>query len=180
MTTGGARPGEEKTREGRGARLSIWNRLFHGIPVSLAELDEESLLGDRDWAEDRGSYAFLRACVEVSNSSRPAIRYALRPAILYWFSNASENPGGSHVLLRPTRTVFHLGDTVRTRTTWDEAVAAVGRKPIDYAAYRRVLEIVEVECRSQWASYFSSMEPVSIAPLFRQERKTRFVRQWAT
>lgn len=168
----------EKTREGRAARLSVWNRLFHGIPVSLADLDPETLSGDPDWPEDRASYVFLRACVVVSNFARQGVRYALRPAILYWFSNASEQRDNGRVLLRPTRTAFHLGEAVGTRMNWNEAVAAVGRKPLDYAAYTRVLEIVKVEYLKEWASLFPGMEPASIAPLFSQDRKTRFMRRW--
>ena len=180
MTTDQAKSGVEKTCEGRVARLSIWNRLFHGIPVSSAELDSESLLGDPDWAEDRGSYVFLRACVAVSNSARQAIRYALRPATLYWVSNASEHRDDSRVLLRPTRTVFHLREAVGTRMTWDEAVAAVGRKPVDYAGYMCVLKIVEEEYLKEWTRLFPAMEPASIAPLSSQDRQTQFARRWET
>jgi hypothetical protein len=82
--------------------------------------------------------------------------------------------------VRPTRTAFHLAEAVGTRLSWNEAVAAVGRKPLDYAAYTQVLEIVRVEYLKEWASLFHSLVPASIAPLFSQDRKTRFVRRWET
>jgi hypothetical protein len=146
--------------------------------VALEELNSADLLGDPDWPEDCGSYAMLRAFVVVSNAARAAVRYALRPTILYWVSNVSEQRDGGRMLRRPTGTSFHLGEAIGTKMTWDEAVAAVGRKPVDYAAYTRVLEIVQDEYLGQWASLFPGTEPVSIAPLFSQDRQTKFARQW--
>jgi hypothetical protein len=168
----------QRTQAGRLARLTVWNRLFRGVPVRLDELDASLLCGDPDWPEDCASYVMLRASVVVSNSARFPIRRALRVAILYWFSNVADPAGGDPPPLKPRRSSFHLREAIGTRLSWDESVAAMDLKPIDYSAYVRVVEVVQEEYAQQWNSLFPGRAPFSIAPLFDPNRETQLGRPW--
>ena len=172
--------GRQQTEAGRLARLSVWNRLFHGIPVGLADIEAAIHGGDPTWPEDQAAYVWLRACVVVSNTAYPAVRFALRPAILYWFSNARDEREGPHQPAVVRRWNFHLGEAIGTRMTWDEAVAAVHRKPVDYSGYVSVVGTVEREYRKEWEALFPGTRPPSVEPLFNPDRKTKFQRPWTS
>ncbi len=160
-----AGPGDVKAGEGGVARLALWNRIFHGIPVAVAELDAARVRGDPERLEDCAAYVLLRACTVVATEARLAVRQTLRIAILYWFSNVGERRGEERASLAPRRNAFHLGEAIGTGMTWDEAVAAMNRKPIDYAAYLRVLEMVHEEYATQWQIQFPGRAPVALASL---------------
>ena len=170
---------EDRIREGRLARLTLWNRLLHGVPVSLDELDLNLLCGDASSPDERAAYAALRASVVLSSSARKAIRCALRIAILYWFSNIGEHRGEARAPLEPKRTAFHLGEAVGTRLTWDEAVAAMHRKPIDFAGYLVVLELLEAEYARQWVAVFPDVLPAPILALRGNIQDSRYAQTWA-
>lgn len=169
----------EKVQRGRTARLSLWNRLFHGLPVSLDELDLSLLCGDLSSPDERAAYVTLRASAVLSCSSRQAIRCALRIAILYWFSNVGEHRGGARSPLEPKRSAFHLGEAVGTRLTWDEAVAAMKRKPIDFSGYLVVLELLEAEYARQWTAVFPDAPPAPILALRGHIQDTEHAKTWS-
>lgn len=168
----------DRIRSGRLARLSLWNRLFRGLPVSVDELDPVLLCGNPSSLEERGAYTTLRACVVLSNTSRQAVRCALRVAILYWFSNVGEQRGEARASLEPRRSAFHLGEAIGTGMTWDEAVAAMKRKPIDFSAYLRILEIVHGEYVVQWDRVFPGTPTAPIDILAGNIRDDKFARNW--
>ena len=168
----------DKIRRGRAARLSLWNRLFHGLPVSADELDVTLLCGDFSSPDERAAYVTLRACAVLSSSSRQAVRCALRIAILYWFSNVGERRGEARGPLEPKRTAFHLGEAIGTGMTWDEAVAAMKRKPIDFSGYLAVLELLEREYGRQWDAVFPHTERAPIAALRGPIEDAGHARQW--
>lgn len=169
---------EDRIREGRLARLTLWNRLFHGVPVSLDELNLGLLCGDASSPDERAAYAALRASVVLSGSDRKAIRCALRIAILYWFSNIGEHRGEARAPLEPKRTAFHLGEAVGTRLTWDEAVASMHRKPIDFAGYLAVIELLEAEYARQWAAVFPDAPRAPILALRGNIQDTKHAKTW--
>lgn len=158
------------------ARLALWNRIFHGVPVAVADLDVARLRGDPDRLEDCAAYVLLRACAVVSTEARLAVRQTLRIAILYWFSNVGERRGEERASLAPRRSAFHVGEAIGTGMTWDEAVAAMNRKPIDYAAYLRILEIVGEEYATQWEMQFPGRAPLALASLGIIAREPRAAR----
>jgi hypothetical protein len=114
----------------------------------------------------------------VPASSRQAVRCALRIAILYWFSNLGERRGEGREPLEPKRSAFHLGEAVGTRMTWDEAVAAMKRKPIDFSAYLRLLEIVQDEYVAQWQMVFPGISPAPIDVLAGSIGEDKYARDW--
>jgi hypothetical protein len=145
----------------RAARLVYWNRLFHGIPVDPQDLRRQGLCADASSKGEREAYILLLACTSLSGSARHAVRCALRIAILYWFSNIGERRSDARAPLLPKRSAFHLGEAVGTGLTWDEAVEVMKRKPIDYAAYFWILELLEDECARQWNEHFPDMPAAS-------------------
>jgi hypothetical protein len=147
--------------EARAIRLRYWNRLFRGLPVSSEDLD----LALASWArtapnEERRAFILLRACVGLFSTSRWAVRHALRVAILYWFSNVGTTVGRRRTV-RAKRSSFHLSDALGTGLTWDEAVACMGRKPLDFSAYLWILEVLEASYCKQWSEIYGSppLEP---------------------
>jgi hypothetical protein len=168
----------DKVRRGHFARLSAWNRLFHGLPVNPDELDLNLLCGDPSSTDERAAYVTLRACAVLAQSGRQAVRSALRIAILYWFSNIGEHRGAARDPLEPKRTAFHLAEAIGTGLTWDEAVATMKRKPIDFAGYLAVLERVEQEYARQWDLVFPRTERAPISALRGALRDNDYARQW--
>ena len=156
------------------ARLSAWNRLFHGLPVNPDGLDLNLLCGGPSSTDERAACVTLRACAVLAQSERQAVRSALRIAILYWFSNIGEHRGAAGDPLEPKRTAFHLAEAIGTGLTWDEAVATVKRKPIDFAGNLAVLERVEQEYARQWDLVFPRTERAPISAL----RDNDYARQW--
>jgi hypothetical protein len=169
----------ERVLRGRAARLSLWNRLFHGFPVSSIELDLGVLCGDPASPDERAAYVTLRACVALATSERHAVRCALRIAILYWFANIGEHRGHAREPLAPKRTAFHLGEAIGTGLTWDEAVAVMKRKPIDFSAYLWLLEVLEAEYVREWSATFPGTEPAAIDALSGQIREDEYAKQWS-
>jgi hypothetical protein len=169
----------DKIRQGHAARLSIWNRLLHGQPVSLDELDLSLLCGDPTSDYERASYVALRACVALSSTGRQGIRCALRIAILYWFSSLQAADGQKRTVPAPKRSSFHLGNAIGARLTWEEAVAAMKRKPIDYSAYISVIEAVEAEYVRQWTAAFPGEKQASIAALRGALWEHPYARRWS-
>jgi len=169
----------ERILRGRAARLSLWNRLFHGVPVGVDELNPGVLCEDSSSPDECAAYVTLRACTVLAMSERQAVRYALRIAILYWFSNIGEHRGDARKPLEPKRTAFHLGEAVGTGFTWDEAVATMKRKPIDFSAYLWLLEVLEVEYARQWSVAYPGTEPASIDALSGQLKKNEYAKQWS-
>ncbi len=151
---------DARIRRGRAARLLLWNRLFHGVPVGSDELDLSILCGDPSSPEERAAFVLLGSCAALADSSRQAVRCALRIAILYWFSNIGERRGEARAPLDPKRTAFHLGEAIGTGLTWEEAVAAMKRKPIDFSAYLSILELLEDEYVRRWVATFPGTEPM--------------------
>jgi hypothetical protein len=168
----------EPVRQSHTARLSFWNRLFHGIPVALEELDPEVLCVDKTSSNECASYVVLRACTAISHSGRRAVRAAFRVAILYWFSNLGEAREGARELLQPQSTAFHLGEAIGTSLSWDEAVALLGRKPVDFSAYVLLIENLGAEYARQWESAFPGTPPASIAVLAQPFRDNAYAQQW--
>ena len=169
----------ERILRGRAARLSLWNRLFHGFPVSSDELDPGVLCGDLSSPDERAAYVTLRACVALATSERHAVRCALRIAILYWFSNIGERRGDARKPLEPKRTAFHLGEAIGTGLTWDETVEVMKRKPIDFSGYLWLLEVLEAECAREWSATFPGAEPAAIDALSGQVQKNEYANQWS-
>ncbi|MCX6101425.1 MAG: hypothetical protein NTV92_08420 [Candidatus Bipolaricaulota bacterium] len=145
--------------------------------MSADELDVTLLCGDPASPDERAAYVTLRACAVLSSSSRQAVRCALRIGILYWFSNVGERRGEARAPLEPKRTAFHLGEAIGTGMTWDEAVAAMKRKPIDFSGYLAVLELLEREYARQWDAAFPHTERAPIAPLRGQIQDTEHARE---
>ncbi len=168
----------EELHGARIERLRVWNCLFHGVPVRLSELDRSALCGDLGSPAERAAYVTLRSCVSLANSSRQAIRCALRIAILYWFSNVGERRGGGRAQLEPRRSAFHLGEAIGTRMTWDETVAAMKRKAVDFSAYLRILEIVGEEYARQWAAEFPGEAAARIDVLAANISDTEHASSW--
>lgn len=169
---------QERLDRARVERLAVWNQLFHGIPIALGNLDPVTLCGDGDSESERAAYVTLRACVALSGSARQAIRCALRVAILYWFSNVGPHRDGD-ALLDAKRSTFHLGEAIGTCLTWDEAMIAMKRKPIDISAYMRLLELIEEEYVRQWGLEFPEREPTSIRALAGNIRDSEHARSWS-
>ena len=169
----------ERILRGHAARLSVWNRLFHGFPVSFAELDPTVLCGDPSSPNECASYVTLRACTALARSERHAVRCALRIAILYWFANIGERRGDARGPLEPKRTAFHLGEAIGTGLTWDEAVAVMKRKPIDFSAYLWLLEVLEAEYVKQWSATFPGTEAVSIDVLSGKIQEHEHAKHWS-
>jgi len=169
----------ERLQSGHIARLAIWNQIFHGLPVSLADLDPIVLCGDEDSGSERGAYVTLRACVSISHSARQAMRCALRIAILYWFSNVGDHRDDGAVL-DARRSTFHLGEAIGTHLTWDEAVAAMKRKPVDFSAYLKLLEVVEEEYAWQWSTQYPETTPYAIDILAGDIRNSEHAQSWTT
>ena len=135
-------------------RLRYWNRLFRGLAVSIRELDRsfDDLIRESD-CDERRAFILLRACAGLFNSSRWAIRHALRIAILYWFANV--DVGGTRRRRVPAKSSsFDLSDALGTGLTWDEAVASMGRRPIDFSAYLWMLELLEATYHRHWIEVF--------------------------
>ncbi len=63
--------------------------------------------------------------------------------------------------------------------TWDEAVAAMKRKPIDFSGYLAVLELLEREYARQWDAAFPHTERAPIAALRGQIQETEHAREWS-
>ncbi len=168
----------ERVRRGRMARLSAWNRLFHGLPVSFEELDAETLCGDPASPDERAAYVALRACAVLCDSSRQSVRTALRVAILYWFSNVGERCGEAQAPLHPRSTTFHLGEAVGTGLAWNETVALMGRKPIDFSAYLWLLEALGKEYAKQWSVTYPGTRPASIEALSGELRESAHAKHW--
>lgn len=168
---------EQRLQSGRVARLSIWNQLFRGLPVAMSDLDRLTLCGDEDCGSERAAYVTLRACAALCASARPAVRCALRIAILYWFSNVGDHRDGN-ALLNARRWTFHLGEAIGTHLTWDEAVASMKRKPIDFSAYLRMLEYVEEEYAWQWSLEFPGVPAWPIDVLAGNIRDTEHAKSW--
>ena len=169
----------ERILRGHAARLSVWDRLFHGFPVSLDELDPGVLCGAPSSPNECASYVTLRACTALARSERHAVRCALRIAILYWFANIGEHRGDARGPLAPKRTAFHLGEAIGTGLTWDEAVAVMKRKPIDFSAYLWLLEVLEAEYVKQWSATFPGKEPASIDALSGKLREHEYAKRWS-
>lgn len=169
---------EEKARGAHSARLCVWNQLFHGVPVDLEKLIPEPLCGDVSSPDEQAAYVTLRACTALARSERRVIRWALRVAILYWFSNLGEPHSAARKSLEPKRSAFHLAEAIGTRLTWDEAVAAMKRKPLDLAAYGAVLERIEEEYQRQWDLVFPATRRESIEALRDGLRGNSFARTW--
>jgi hypothetical protein len=169
----------ERILRGRAARLFLWNRLFRGFPVSFDELDPGVLCGDPSLPNECASYITLRACTALARSERRAVRCALRIAVLYWFSNIGEHRGDARKPLEPKRSAFHLGEAIGTRLTWDEAVAVMKRKPIDFSAYLWLLEVVEAEYVKEWSATFPGKEPAPIDALSGQLQKNEYAKRWS-
>jgi hypothetical protein len=169
----------ERTLRGRAARLSLWNRLFRGLPVGLGELDSGVLCGDLSSPDECAAYVTLRACAALAASERQAVRCALRIAILYWFSNIGEHRGDARGPLQPKRRAFHLGEAIGTGLTWDEAVAMMNRKPVDFSAYLWLLEVLETEYAIQWSATFPGTAPAPIDALSGQIQKSEHAKQWS-
>lgn len=108
------------------------------------------------------AFILLRSCATLAESMRASARYALRIVILYWFSNVGERRGAGRAPLYPKRSTFHLGEVVGTGLTWDEAVAVMGCRPIDFSAYLWLLEVVEAEAARQWAIAFPERAPAGL------------------
>ena len=169
----------ERILRGRSARLSLWNRLFHGLPVSPDELDSDTLCGDVSSPDECAAYVTLRACVTLASSARRAVRCALRIAILYWFSNVGERRGEAREPLHPKRTAFHLGEAVGTRLTWDETVALMKRKPIDFSAYLWILGLLETEYGKEWSAVFPGVDRAPIDVLAGKIHESQYAKQWS-
>jgi hypothetical protein len=149
---------DEKIGRRQEARLSVWDRLFHGFPVSLDELALDKLCEDVSVRDECAAYVVLRVCTTLSHSARPTVRFALRVAILYWFSNMGRCRGEACRPLRPRSSAFRLGEAIGTGLTWDEAVAAMKRKPIDFSAYLWLLEVLEAEYVREWSATFAGTD----------------------
>jgi hypothetical protein len=169
----------ERILRGHAARLSLWNRLFHGFPVSFDELDPWVLCGAPSSPYECASYVTLRACTALARSERHAVRCALRIAILYWFANIGERRGDARGALKPKRTTFHLGEAIGTGLTWDEAVEVMKRKPIDFSAYLWLLEVLEAEYVKQWSATFPGTEAVSIDVLSGKIQEHEHAKHWS-
>jgi hypothetical protein len=170
----------EKVLRGRAARLSLWNRLFHGFPVHFDELDPGVLCGDQSSPDECAAYVTLRACTVLSNSARHTVRCALRVAILYWFSNIGVRRGEGRAPLQPKRTTFHLGEAIGTGLTWDEAVEVMKRKPIDFSAYLWLLEVLEAEYTKEWAIAFPDAAQAPIDVLSGRIEESEHAKQWGS
>jgi hypothetical protein len=170
----------DRVLRGHAARLSLWNRLFHGLPVGLDELDFLTLCGDPSSPDERAAYVTLKACANLTVSGRQAVRCALRIAILYWFSNVGGLRGSARPSIEPKRSTFHIAEALGTGLTWDEAVASMRRKPIDFSGYLAILELVEGEYRREWQALFPSEPPASIATLRGSIRDSGYASGWRT
>jgi len=169
---------EEAIQQARLTRLSLWNRLFHGLPVDADQLDTDRLCGDRGSSDECAAVVALKACAALAESARHSIHWAIRTAILYWFSNLGEFSPPTRARLQPRRSAFHLGEAVGARLSWDEAVAAMGRQPIEFAAYLWVLERVCAEYERLWRATFDSTEPVPIDILAGRISDSDHARTW--
>lgn len=150
------------------ARLRGWDRLFHGLPVATAEVTDGLRLAPSVTATEAQAAAALLACIALAESARPAVVYALRVAILYWFSNLGDFSARARSRLLPRRSGFRLADAAGAWLSWDEAVAVMGRKPTDHAAYLWLLEHVEAHYVAQWTATFSSPPVGRFQDLFTQ------------
>jgi hypothetical protein len=159
------RAAEERILRGRAERLAVWNRLLHSVPVRVQELDFRRLCGTPSLPYEAAACVALRACAELTNSSGRTIQSALRISILYWFSNLSAASEAAREHLRPKCSAFHLQEAVGARLTWDEAVAAMKRQPIDRAAYAWLMDVFQAEYRRQWNALFRGTPTPSIAAL---------------
>jgi len=145
-----------------------WDRLFHGLPVAVGDITEGLRLAPSVAASEAQAVAALLACIALAESGRPAVVYALRVAILYWFSNLGDFDAAARSRLLPRRRYFRLADAAGAWLSWDEAIAAMGRKPTDHAAYLWLLERVEAHCAAQWTATFSSPPLGRFQDLFAQ------------
>lgn len=162
------------------ARLSVWNRLFHGQPVTIDELDVETLCGDTTSDNERTAYVVLRACVAITQSARQTMRAAFRVVILYWLSNVGEPRDVVRGPLQPQSTSFHLGEALGARLTWDQAVALMGRKPVDVSAYYWLLDVLRAEYATQWQAVFSGEPATLIKWLSGSIHEADHARGWGT
>jgi hypothetical protein len=169
---------DEKIGRRQEARLSVWDRLFHGFPVSLDELALDKFCEDVSVRDECAAYVVLRVCTTLSHSARPTVRFAFRVAILYWFSNMGRCHGEACRPLRPRSSAFRLEEAIGTGLTWDEAVAAMNRKPIDFSAYLWLLEVLEAQYVREWSVTFPGTEPASISVLSGQLQKTEHAKRW--
>lgn len=170
---------EEAVQQARLARLALWNRLFHGLPVCADQLDIDRLCGDRGSSDECAAAVALKACAALAESTRHSVRWAIRIAILYWFSNLGEFSPPARAQLQPRRSAFHLGEAVGSHLSWGEAVAAMGRQPIEFAAYLWVLERVRAEYDCLWRSTFDGTEPAPIDVLAGRISDSDHARAWS-
>jgi hypothetical protein len=169
---------DEKIGRSQQARLSVWDRLFRGFPVSLDELAVGKLCEDVSVRDECAAYVVLRVCTTLSHSARPTVRYALRVAILYWFSNMGRCHGEACRPPQPKSGAFRLGEAIGTGLTWGEAVAAMKRKPIDFSAYLWLLEVLEAEYVREWSATFPGTELSPIGELSGQLQETEHAKRW--
>lgn len=172
------RAAEERILSGRAERLAVWNRLLHSVPVRVQELDFKRMCGDLSLHHEAAACLALRACTELSNTSGRTVQSALRISILYWFSNLSTPSEAAREHVRPKSHAFHLQEAVGARLTWEEAVAAMKRQPIDRAAYDWLVEALQTECRRQWSALFPGTQAPSIAALYGSLCDDPHARSW--
>ncbi|MEW5826981.1 MAG: hypothetical protein AB1778_09150 [Candidatus Bipolaricaulota bacterium] len=149
------------------ARLRVWERLFCGAVPDLCSLCPDVLCEHPSHPGEAEAYVALRACVALWESARPAVAHLLRVALLYWFSNLGESRSASRVGLMPSRKGFRLLHATGAWLSWDEAVAAMGRKPMDPAAYGAFLERFDGHYAAQWSAAFgSAVSPASVRDFY--------------
>jgi len=140
----------------REARVASWNRLIHGQPDSLEELDRLFFPICRECSlEDRVAFILLRTCIQLFSVGSAATRRSLRVALVHWFSNSGPAQSG----LSPAASAAsasRLDEIMELGLTWREAALALGANPADYSAYQRLLQAIRTEASSQWARVFGT------------------------
>jgi len=140
-------------------RLSIWDRLIRGEPVSMEECDElVGRLASDACPEEKSACMLLLASVRVSNERSEAMRRNLRAALRYWFSHS-----GSKDRPEPfDPTVLDgtgLESALGLYLSWPEAMESVGRTTVDYTALNRITELLRTRCAEEWKDRLGSSPP---------------------
>ncbi|MEW5825877.1 MAG: hypothetical protein AB1778_03515 [Candidatus Bipolaricaulota bacterium] len=169
---------EERILSGRAERLAAWNRLLHGVPLPLRELDCGRLCGELSSADECAAYGALRACTALYDEAGRHLQSALRISVLYWFSNLGEELPTAREHLRPRCSSFHLAEAVGAHLSWEQAVEAMKRKPIDRAAYDWILEVLRHEHEHQWAVAFGERPCAPIDALSGPLSQNPYARDW--